>query len=522
MKTVIELLHEGARAWSDMPYLGEKNGNEWSTSSFLEVERQSLAFAASLVIRGFRKGDPVAILAEGRSSWVVAEFGILKAGCVSVPLSVSLTPAEIRSRILHCGAKALLVSEYSFDRIAGIFPIGDKRIPVVCISPDSNRLHELLSGSTFTEGKDFFFYRAMLLEGQHGLDTKPIAAGNAFGGKPLVWIMREIEKDITENDTAVIQYGAGGSDGAILLSHRNFRLNAQAAAALAKPEAGWKILLTVPLSEAFAQIASIYAALIGGQSVYFADTPELLPVPARGVPQPIAAIRPEILISNDSFVAEIADKAESMIRAKNSLMRKVFANGLKAGKARYGNGFDRIPFGTRLGNFLPWKFANGSVFPRIRALFGKNLAYCVCKGDRLGAERQDFFSAIGITVYPAHTLANGGPIISVNTLDRHKTGTVGSVIPGVSARILGEDGSACAPGEIGHIAIDEGSIIKGFFRLEDRTGGRPNNGVLPTDDYGYIDHDGFLVLTEKPAPVEGDANVNVAIFLEKEPNLINT
>ena len=90
MKTVVDLLHYGAATHGDMAYLGckvEENGQDkWKTWSFKDTDRLSSVFAAVLLNLGFKKGDNLAILSEGRPQWVIGEYAILKAGCTSVPL----------------------------------------------------------------------------------------------------------------------------------------------------------------------------------------------------------------------------------------------------------------------------------------------------------------------------------------------------------------------------------------------------------------------------------------------------
>ena len=115
MNTVVALMHEGAKNHGDMTYLGSKVGDQWKTYSFRESHRLSSAFAAALVKRGFKKGDNISILSEGRPSWIIGEFGILKAGCTSVPLSTKLLEDEIVFRLIHSESKAFLVSENNFQ-----------------------------------------------------------------------------------------------------------------------------------------------------------------------------------------------------------------------------------------------------------------------------------------------------------------------------------------------------------------------------------------------------------------------
>ena len=156
MKTVVELLHEGAKNHGDMPYLGGKTDNGWVTFNFKEVDRLSSVFAAMLIKKGFKKGENISILSEGRPSWVICEFGLLKAGCTSVPLSTKLSEDEIVFRLDHSESKAFLVSENNFQKAVTALKTARSK-PVLIVISDKN---EALAGD------NVLFYDDLILEGE--------------------------------------------------------------------------------------------------------------------------------------------------------------------------------------------------------------------------------------------------------------------------------------------------------------------------------------------------------------------
>lgn len=407
MRSVIELLHEGSRIWSDMPYLGEKNGETWATTSFLQTDRISLSFAASLVIRGIKKGDAVAILSEGRTSWVIAEFGVLKAGGIPVPVTQTLAPRQIARRLELSGAKAVLVSERYLRKISGAMSLRGARLPVVCISGKSAEAREALAMCGFTEGKDAWFLSDMIVEGQHGLDTRPIAAGNAFGGKPLIWVMREIEKDLREGDTATLFIDPDEEDNpeVIAVTHSEYlecgltacKTGGAARASRIALNDGWKTPILFPLETPFAHSAAIYACLALGTAMHFlplteGETPNL-----HDISRHLRSLKPEYILLSAGIAEGFRADIERKIGGKGKLARAIFAKGLNRGIERMGDGKSRVPFGTRLGCYFPWKTANALSFPGIRASFGKN-AHCILTGNGLGDYECRFFGAIGIPV----------------------------------------------------------------------------------------------------------------------------
>lgn len=398
MRSVIELLHEGARIWSDLPYLGEKNGESCTTTSFLQTDRLSLAFAASLVIGGIKKGDAVALLSEGKTSWVIGEFGILKAGGIPVPLSQNLTPRQIARRLELCGAKAVLASERSLNKLSGAMSLRGSRVPVVCISDKTAQARETLASYGFQDGKDSRFFSDMIVEGQHALDTRPIAAGNAFGGKPLIWVMREIEKDVRESDNATLFIDPDGEENPeiITISHREY-LDCGTAASRASLKNGWKTPILFPLETAFAHSAAIYACLALGTAMHFLPLPEGETPSLAELTRHLRALKPEYLLLTESLAEGFRADIERKIGAKGKLILKIFAKGLNRGIERMGDGSSRVPIRTRFRCYFPWKAADALTFPGVRASFG-NKARCILTGNGLCDYERHFFGAIGIPV----------------------------------------------------------------------------------------------------------------------------
>jgi acyl-[acyl-carrier-protein]-phospholipid O-acyltransferase/long-chain-fatty-acid--[acyl-carrier-protein] ligase len=85
------------------------------------------------------------------------------------------------------------------------------------------------------------------------------------------------------------------------------------------------------------------------------------------------------------------------------------------------------------------------------------------------------------------------PVVSVNTPDENKPGSIGKVIPNVQVRIENlETGNECRPGETGRIMVKGDLVMKGYFEDKDLTDEVLKEGWYNTGDMGYLDEDGFL------------------------------
>ncbi len=487
MRTVIELLHEGARTYGDMPYLGQKTGEIYTTTSFIEADRLSLAFAAALVLHEFKKGDNISILSEGRTSWVISEFGVLKAGCTSVPLSTKLSGEEILFRLDHSESRAILVSENNFSKVEEILGRTKKKPLVICLSEKNEAM----------QAKGILFYSDFLCEGQKGLDNGKISAQKPAAGKPLTWVMREIEKEIAENDTVTISYTSGttGNPKGIMLTHLNYWHNAHDSAEVVEVKRGWKSLIMLPLDHSFAHTVGIYIFLYKGLCMYFVDARGGAMAALRNLPKNLLEVNPDLLLTVPALSGNFMKKMIQGIRAKGPFINGIFERGLAAGIARAGNGYKKPSLGVRIKSFFPWALADVLIFPKLRLVFGKDIKFCAGGGALLEIKQQEFFNAIGVPVYQGYGLTENAPIICSNSVKKHKFGTSGIMIPTLQVRIMKDKSTECRTGEIGEIVTKGDSVMRGYYKNPEATAETLKDGWLWSGDLGFIDADGFLVVT---------------------------
>ena len=121
MKTLVQFFEENVDKYSSNPYLWEKRDGKYRSTSYQEMREQVHQFGAGLMTIGVSKGDRLALLAEGRVRWVVAEMGMFYLGAIDVPLSIQLNePADLTFRLKHSGARMIVVSSSQLKKIEDI------------------------------------------------------------------------------------------------------------------------------------------------------------------------------------------------------------------------------------------------------------------------------------------------------------------------------------------------------------------------------------------------------------------
>jgi long-chain acyl-CoA synthetase len=483
-RTVLGMLKNAANQFATRQYVVKKTDEGWKGMTFPEVRADARALAASLIERGFPRGGAAAILAEGSPEWVVAEFGIIAAGGVSVPLSFRLMPEEIPFRLNHSESRLIFTSKNFVGKITAV--IGQIEVPgftIVLLDDDLEFLENLASESGLEIGRNLLSFHALVNEGR----TLEAAFEKVDA----------IEAEVREDDVVTVSYTSGttGNPKGIMLMNRNYYVNCKDAVEVFEVPYDYQTLIFIPCDHSFGHTVGIYAALMRGITLYFVDARGGAMGILRNIPKNILETEPTFILSVPAISGNFMKKIASGIEEKGPIVTAIFRAGLAAGIRRNGDVSPRPSLLTRAVNYLPWKLADLLIFRTIRkSVFGNRFRFFVGGGALLERNQAEFFQAIGIPIYQGYGLTEAAPIISANTHNFQKLGSSGKVFPNVECRILDEQGREVPTGAKGEIVVRGENVMKGYLKNESATAEVLVDGWLHTGDLGFIDKDGFLTV----------------------------
>jgi len=468
MKTIIQLFEENVAKYPNNPLLMEKKTDKYENTSYQEAKINIENYASGLLSLGIKKGDRLALLSEGRNDWVYSELAILYTGAINVPLSIKLEPSELKFRLEHSGTRFIIVSKSQAQKVESI----REQLPDLekIIYLDDK---ELYSNSDLSWSKVYDL-------GVQFNQKNPNALTNS-------------KSNVFDDDYANITYTSGttADPKGIILSHRNYTANVEQALTLMTIPDHFRTLLILPLDHCFAHVAGIYSFIANGASMAFIQMGETPMQTLKNIPINIKEIKPNLLLSVPALAKNFKKNIEKGIADKGKITEALFKFALSVAYKYNKEGYNKAKgFNTLRAPLV--KLFDKILFSKVREVFGGELKFFVGGGALLDIELQRFYYAIGIPMMQGYGLSEATPVISSNSLVKHKLGSSGYLVKPLNLKICDEDGNELPIGEKGEIVIQGENVMKGYWRNEGSTAETIKDGWLHTGDLGYMDEDGFL------------------------------
>src|ERR1700681_555880 len=424
--------------------LAERRAGRTLALSSQDVIRQATGIAHALRARGVARGDRVAILANNRIEWLVADFGILYAGGVVVPMFATTADDQIAFILADSEAKLVFVDDAA---VAAHVRAAVPNAPPIVAFDDA--------------GPDGF---AALVAAGAGDDV----------------LLRSYSDGIGLDDLAVLIYTSGttGQPKGVMLSHRNLVSDTMSAfdpitSGLHEGQVGLSVLPFAHIYEHTNALGYLYRGLI-----HFVTTPDHLLEDLRAIRPSWVAFVPRIF---ERVIAGIIGNA----RKSGGLKAKLVPWALEVGTA-----YERA---IRAGGASPWLRARRAVakklvLSKIPATLGLDrLEYFVSGSAPLHRDTALTLAAMGFGVLEGYGLTETSPVVTVNRPADNVLGTVGPAVKNVQIKIAAD----------GEVLVKGPNVMLGYYKVPREEQPFDADGWFMTGDIGTIDAHGHLEITDR-------------------------
>jgi long-chain acyl-CoA synthetase len=455
-RTLVDLYRGGLiEKARDDAFLRKVDG-QYKPVASREVLDRIVRTCAALVDAGVRPGDRIAILAETRLEWAIADFAILTAGAVTVPLYPTLPAGQIEPLLADSEAGAIFCSSAAqLEKVLGSWP----------------RLPALRLAITF-EGRP----PARPTPGR----ITPLAEFETAGSRRLEREPRVVEDraaSVTGDHLASIIYTSGttGTPKGVMLTHGNFVSNVVDALLAFGLTPADTTLSHLPLSHVFERMAGQFCPICAGARIAYAESFDTLGAN-------LLEAKPTVLMSVPRFYEKVLERAHTAATEKGGFAVAVFqwarAVGVSWSRARMaGRAAPHLAVARRLADRL--------VYRKLRERTGGHIRCLISGGAPLDPAIAHLLHAAGLPLFEGYGLTETSPVISVNTARHWRIGTVGQPLESVEVRIA-DDGEILARGP---------NVMKGYYRKPAETEAVLDaDGWFHTGDLGKLS-EGFLSIT---------------------------
>jgi long-chain acyl-CoA synthetase len=436
---LFHFLEEAARKYPDRACTIFKG----AVISYKEMNALTDHMAAALVEMGVKKGDRVGIFMPNTPQFVIAYFGILKAGGVVVAVNPTYPPDEVLIPVNDADIEIMFTLT--------------KFYPVLRTVRERSKLRKIIVSNikeTLPPVLRVLFTLAKEKKEGHRVDT--LVEGD-------VWMKDLLKKhensrrpnvEVSSEDVALFQYSGGTTGipkGAVAL-HRNVVANTmQMKAWFVNCVEGEEIfLMGIPLFHVYGMVAGMSLAMTLGASM---------------VMVPNARDLKDVLENISKYKTTIFPGVPLLYNAINN------HPDVKAGK------YDLSSIKACISGSAPLMRETKEQFEKLT-------------GGRV-------FEGYGLSEAPTATHCN--PLLGVN-----KTGSIGLPLPSVDVKIISlDDGETEMPqGEIGEIAIHGPQVMKGYHNMPTETANtlremKDGKIWLFTGDIARMDEDGYFYIVDR-------------------------
>lgn len=456
------MIAQSAQKYADQPamnaYYANGEGAHPGPIFYAEMYRRIRTIGRALLSLGVQPGDRIGIFAPNCSEWTLVDFGILSVRAVPVPIYATNTRQQAAYIIDETEMTLLFVGDQEAYAKIAIDPDRSPALRTLIVFDEGDAEEE-----TPLHASDLHFGQFLQLGADTDLDG------------PLDGRLAEAGPD--ELATIIYTSGTTGEPKGVMLTHANLLHQFKALDGQFHVGPGDRSLCFLPLSHVYERSWSYYIFHTGAENYYLTDS--------KAVIAGMQAVKPTVMVSVPRLYEKIFAAAHHGLEEGSGLKKKLFHWALGVGFDYQLRRKEDRPIGVGL--TLQQGLADRLVLSKIRTIVGGDKKFFSAGGAPLAPSIEEFFFAAGLLICEGYGLTETSPMVTYNTPNAFKFGTVGRPIVDCQVKIAAN----------GEILVKSPSVTQGYYRKPEATAAAFVDGWFHTGDVGEFDDEGFLRITDR-------------------------
>lgn len=448
------LLNESGQTYRDEVAMCYKEGQEWQEMTYRTMAETVRTAARALLACEVQPGDRVGIFAQNRPEWALVDLGVLNVRGVSVPIYATNTAEQAAYIIADTQMTILFTGDQeNYDKIQAVRAQLPHLTTVISFDEDT-QLH----------GADSLHFSQFMRMGQRvELDTAVTDRLQAAAADDLA--------------TIIYTSGTTGEPKGVMLTHANLYHQFVAMKGKFQVGPGDRSLCFLPLSHVYERVWSYFIFKTGAANYYLANPKEVITA--------MAEVRPTVMVSVPRLYEKVYAAVYNNLEKEPDVKKKLFRWALAVGRDYQYRRKAQRPLGIFI--TLKHQIADKLVLHKIRDVVGGPKNFFSAGGAPLAQAIEEFFFAAGLLVCEGYGLTECAPMVTFNTPQAFKFGSVGKPIPDCQIKIAAD----------GEILVKSPSVTQGYYNKPAATSAAFVDGWFHTGDVGEFDEEGFLRITDR-------------------------
>lgn len=437
----------------------EKDYGIWLSYTWTDFYQHARLIGLGLMSLGLKRGEVVSILSEDNKEWIYTDLGVQSVGGISSGVYTTDSASQLKYLVNDSESRFLFVeNDEQLDKYLSVRDEMPSLLKVIVYDRDG--LHDFADDKVIFLDDLYTAGRAFLKENPSRFEEE------VAGSQP--------------QDTAILVYTSGttGPPKGAEITHENIIASVTGSLLTLPVKPDDEQVCFLPLCHILERLITVFTPIGLKSTVNFAESPET-------VFDNVREVSPHVFTAVPRVWEKLYSRVTIMASDASPVGKWAFAQALKAGKARVTAQDEGrpVPFGTRL-SYAFWDFF---LLANLRRMLGLDrLRRGTTGAAPISPDLLRWYRAVGITVLEGYGMTESSGVISVNMLDKQKTGSVGLVVPGGEVRIASD----------GEIQFKGPNVFKGYWRKPEKTAETfTADGWLKTGDVGGLDNEGFLTIT---------------------------